>query len=68
FSATYNIYDDAVPVLRKDVTHPYSLREFAGDTQEYQWKMNGKKSAPRRVSESRGLTASLHEDHDEPGA
>ncbi|KAH9934993.1 uncharacterized protein B0H18DRAFT_869642 [Fomitopsis serialis] len=33
------IYDDAVPELRTDVTHPYSLREFAGDTQEYQWKM-----------------------------
>ncbi|KZT70170.1 hypothetical protein DAEQUDRAFT_668154 [Daedalea quercina L-15889] len=33
------IYDDAVPEPRTDVTHPYSLREFAGDTREYQWKM-----------------------------
>lgn len=33
------IYDDAVPEHRTDVTHPYSLREFGGDTREYQWKM-----------------------------
>ena len=33
------IYDDAVPERRTDVTHPYSLREFGGDTREYQWKM-----------------------------
>ncbi|KAI0736779.1 hypothetical protein C8Q72DRAFT_22584 [Fomitopsis betulina] len=33
------IYDDAVPEHRTDLTHPYSLREFAGDTREYQWKM-----------------------------
>ncbi|EPS98567.1 hypothetical protein FOMPIDRAFT_1148676 [Fomitopsis schrenkii] len=33
------IYDDAVPEHRTDLTHPYSLREFGGDTREYQWKM-----------------------------
>ncbi|KAI0928463.1 hypothetical protein AcW1_005701 [Taiwanofungus camphoratus] len=32
------IYDD-VPPVRTDAPHPYSLREFRGDTQEYQWKM-----------------------------
>ena len=33
------IYDDA-PVPPPDrVRHPYSLREFTGDTREYHWKM-----------------------------
>ncbi|KAK7693445.1 hypothetical protein QCA50_003013 [Cerrena zonata] len=33
------IYDDA-PILPPDgVRHPYSLREFTGDTREYHWKM-----------------------------
>lgn len=33
------VYDDDEPRTRTDVTHPYSLREFKGDTREYQWKM-----------------------------
>ncbi|KAH9843031.1 uncharacterized protein C8Q71DRAFT_699888 [Rhodofomes roseus] len=33
------IYDDAVSEPRTGVTHPYSLREFSGDTTEYQWEM-----------------------------
>ncbi|KAF9814927.1 hypothetical protein IEO21_04871 [Rhodonia placenta] len=33
------VYDNDVPQVRMDVTHPYSLREFRGDTREYQWKM-----------------------------
>ncbi|PCH38017.1 hypothetical protein WOLCODRAFT_64292 [Wolfiporia cocos MD-104 SS10] len=33
------IYDDDVRPRRTNVTHPYSLREFGGDTEEYQWKM-----------------------------
>ncbi|KAJ8487891.1 hypothetical protein ONZ51_g3890 [Trametes cubensis] len=34
------IYDDAPPVRNAaNVRHPYSLREFTGDTREYQWKM-----------------------------
>ncbi|KAJ3533365.1 hypothetical protein NM688_g7292 [Phlebia brevispora] len=33
------IYDDAPPPPPSDVRHPYSLREFTGDTREYQWKM-----------------------------
>ena len=32
------IYDDAPPPPPQ-VRHPYSLREFTGDTREYQWKM-----------------------------
>ena len=32
------IYDDAPPPPAQ-VRHPYSLREFTGDTREYQWKM-----------------------------
>ncbi|RPD66181.1 hypothetical protein L226DRAFT_609072 [Lentinus tigrinus ALCF2SS1-7] len=33
------IYDDAPPPPPPQVRHPYSLREFTGDTREYQWKM-----------------------------
>ncbi len=33
------IYDDAPPPPPPHVRHPYSLREFTGDTREYQWKM-----------------------------
>ncbi|KAI0341586.1 hypothetical protein BDW22DRAFT_1358406 [Trametopsis cervina] len=33
------IYDDAVPTPPDDVRHPYSLREFRGDTREYQWRL-----------------------------
>ncbi|OSC99110.1 hypothetical protein PYCCODRAFT_1454052 [Trametes coccinea BRFM310] len=33
------IYDDAPPPPAPSVRHPYSLREFTGDTREYQWKM-----------------------------
>ncbi|CCM02414.1 uncharacterized protein FIBRA_04512 [Fibroporia radiculosa] len=33
------VYDDDLPNQRADLTHPYSLREFKGDTREYQWKM-----------------------------
>ncbi|KAI0780885.1 hypothetical protein BD413DRAFT_659999 [Trametes elegans] len=33
------IYDDAPPPPRPGARHPYSLREFTGDTREYQWKM-----------------------------
>ncbi|KAI8998600.1 hypothetical protein BD414DRAFT_407322 [Trametes punicea] len=33
------IYDDAPPPPAPHVRHPYSLREFTGDTREYQWKM-----------------------------
>ena len=34
------IYDDAPPARNAaNVRHPYSLREFTGDTREYQWKM-----------------------------
>jgi hypothetical protein len=33
------IYDDAPPPLHSEVRHPYSLREFRGDTREYQWKI-----------------------------
>ncbi|KAI0748168.1 hypothetical protein C8Q80DRAFT_1170501 [Daedaleopsis nitida] len=33
------IYDDAPPLPPPPVRHPYSLREFTGDTREYQWKM-----------------------------
>ncbi|CDO69522.1 hypothetical protein BN946_scf184785.g27 [Trametes cinnabarina] len=33
------IYDDAPPPPPPSVRHPYSLREFTGDTREYQWKM-----------------------------
>ncbi|KAI0362164.1 hypothetical protein OH77DRAFT_1466569 [Trametes cingulata] len=33
------IYDDAPPPPKPRVRHPYSLREFTGDTREYQWKM-----------------------------
>lgn len=32
------IYDDA-PVQSAPTSHPYSLKEFAGDTREYQWKV-----------------------------
>ena len=32
------IYDDA-PAPPSPTSHPYSLREFAGDTREYQWKV-----------------------------
>lgn len=32
------VYDDA-PLPPSDVRHPYSLREFTGDTREYQWKI-----------------------------
>jgi len=33
------VYDDDVPRPKSNVRHPYSLREFRGDTREYQWKM-----------------------------
>ena len=33
------LYDDAPPPPPPQVRHPYSLREFTGDTREYQWKM-----------------------------
>ncbi|KAI0079885.1 hypothetical protein K474DRAFT_1705145 [Panus rudis PR-1116 ss-1] len=33
------IYDDA-PATPSDARHPYSLREFTGDTREYHWKMH----------------------------
>ena len=33
------IYDDAPPLPPSEVRHPYSLREFKGDTREYQWKI-----------------------------
>lgn len=33
------IYDDAPPPPPPPVRHPYSLKEFTGDTREYQWKM-----------------------------
>ncbi|KAH9946080.1 uncharacterized protein BXZ73DRAFT_37743 [Epithele typhae] len=33
------IYDDAPPPPPSQVRHPYSLREFTGDTREYQLKM-----------------------------
>lgn len=33
------VYDDAPPAPPSDVRHPYSLREFTGDTREYQWKI-----------------------------
>ncbi|KAI0670337.1 hypothetical protein C8Q78DRAFT_1035721 [Trametes maxima] len=34
------IYDDAPPAPpAPQVRHPYSLREFTGNTREYQWKM-----------------------------
>ncbi|KAI1795840.1 hypothetical protein LXA43DRAFT_989715 [Ganoderma leucocontextum] len=32
------IYDDAPPPP-PETRHPYSLKEFTGDTREYQWKM-----------------------------
>ena len=32
------IYDDAPPPPPQ-ARHPYSLKEFTGDTREYQWKM-----------------------------
>ncbi|KAI0705813.1 hypothetical protein BC835DRAFT_1403653 [Cytidiella melzeri] len=33
------VYDDAPPLPPTEVRHPYSLREFRGDTREYQWKI-----------------------------
>ncbi|KAI0636925.1 hypothetical protein C8Q77DRAFT_1154813 [Trametes polyzona] len=33
------IYDDAPPPAAPRVRHPYSLKEFTGNTREYQWKM-----------------------------
>ncbi|KAH8107114.1 hypothetical protein BXZ70DRAFT_885889 [Cristinia sonorae] len=34
------IYDDAPPeAISGYIRHPYSLKEFKGDTREYQWKM-----------------------------
>ncbi|CAL1704551.1 unnamed protein product [Somion occarium] len=33
------VYDDAPLPPPSDVRHPYSLREFTGDTREYHWKM-----------------------------
>ncbi|PSR74095.1 hypothetical protein PHLCEN_2v10051 [Hermanssonia centrifuga] len=33
------IYDDGPSLPRSDVRHPYSLKEFTGDTREYQWKI-----------------------------
>lgn len=32
------IYDDALPTSAPN-PHPYSLKEFTGDTREYQWKV-----------------------------
>ncbi|KIP09561.1 hypothetical protein PHLGIDRAFT_67310 [Phlebiopsis gigantea 11061_1 CR5-6] len=32
------IYDDA-PAPASPTSHPYSLKEFTGDTREYQWKV-----------------------------
>lgn len=32
------IYDDAPPTA-PPTSHPYSLKEFTGDTREYQWKV-----------------------------
>lgn len=33
------VYDDAPPLPPSAVRHPYSLKEFTGDTREYQWKI-----------------------------
>ena len=33
------VYDDAPPPPPSAVRHPYSLKEFTGDTREYQWKI-----------------------------
>ncbi|KZT09490.1 uncharacterized protein LAESUDRAFT_646934 [Laetiporus sulphureus 93-53] len=33
------IYNDTAPMRSTAATHPYSLTEFEGDTQEYQWKI-----------------------------
>jgi apoptogenic protein 1 len=33
------IYDDPPTPASSASSHPYSLREFTGDTREYQWKV-----------------------------